>query len=116
MVYKGYAAKVEYDAHDHIFVGRLIGIKDIVVFDGSTVEALERRFKESVDHYLMASEKLGVPPQKTSINASLDKWLEEKGSSETDAQGLKEVIAWQVSEAIKQGKISKVEMAKADEH
>jgi predicted HicB family RNase H-like nuclease len=64
MVYKGYAARVEYDANDRIFVGRLAGITDIVVFDGSTVDELEQRFKESVDHYLEISEKEGVKPQK----------------------------------------------------
>src|SRR5699024_2919854 len=113
MIYKGYTAKVEYDAHDHLFVGRLMGISDIVVFDGSTVEELETRFKESVDHYIEVGEREGLTPQKPCIGTSLEEWFEEKGSSsEAGAKALKEVIAWQVSEAMKKDKISKVEMAK----
>jgi predicted HicB family RNase H-like nuclease len=65
MVYKGYAARVEYDAKDRIFVGHLAGIKDIVAFHGTTVDELETRFRESVDNYLEISEKAGLKPQKS---------------------------------------------------
>ena len=30
MMHKGYAARIEFDADDHVFVGRLTGITDIV--------------------------------------------------------------------------------------
>jgi predicted HicB family RNase H-like nuclease len=40
MTYKGYAARVEFDAEDHIFVGHIIGIRDIVGFHGETVSEL----------------------------------------------------------------------------
>lgn len=64
MTYKGYAARVEYDANDRIFVGHLAGINDIVAFHGATVDELEIRFRESVDNYLEISKKAGVKPQK----------------------------------------------------
>jgi predicted HicB family RNase H-like nuclease len=64
MTYKGYAAAVEFDAEDHIFAGRLVGIDDIVTFHGVTVDELESAFRESVDHYLEMSERLGRKPQK----------------------------------------------------
>jgi len=64
MNYQGYVARVEYDAEDRIFVGRLAGIKDIVVFHGSTVDELETAFHESVDHYLEVSARTGKPSQK----------------------------------------------------
>jgi predicted HicB family RNase H-like nuclease len=63
MMYKGYAARVEFDAEDHIFVGRLAGITDIVTFHGSSVDELEAEFRAAVDHYLAVSEKTGIPPQ-----------------------------------------------------
>lgn len=63
MMYKDYAARVEFDAEDHIFVGRLAGITDIVTFHGASVEELEAGFKAAVDHYLAVSEQTGVPPQ-----------------------------------------------------
>jgi predicted HicB family RNase H-like nuclease len=62
--YKGYAAKLEYDAEDHLFVGHIAGIKDIVGFHGTNVNELETAFTEAVDNYLMACERLGEAPNK----------------------------------------------------
>ena len=64
MIYKGYAARIEFDADDHIFVGRLTGIADIVTFHGASAEELEAEFRAAVDHYLAISEQTGIPPQK----------------------------------------------------
>ncbi len=64
MTYKGYAARVEFDAEDRIFVGRLAGITDIAVFHGSSVDELETAFRETVDHYIEVSERTGRPAQK----------------------------------------------------
>lgn len=64
MTYRGYAARIEYDADDRIFVGRVAGITDIAVFHGATVDELETAFHELVDHYLEVSERTGRPAQK----------------------------------------------------
>jgi len=64
MKYKGYMARVEYDAEDRIFVGHLAGIKDIVGFHGASVDELETAFHASVDHYIEYSERTGRPAQK----------------------------------------------------
>jgi predicted HicB family RNase H-like nuclease len=64
MKYKNYAARVEYDQEDRIFVGRVAGIQDIVSFHGKTVDELEQAFHESVDHYLEVSERTGRPAQR----------------------------------------------------
>ena len=64
MIYRGYAARIEFDAEDRIFVGRLAGITDIVVFHGSSVDELEAAFHETVDHYIEVSERTGRPAQK----------------------------------------------------
>lgn len=65
MRYRNYAAVVEYDAVDRIFVGHLLGIRDIIGFHGSTVEALKTAFHDAVDHYLEVCEKIGQTPQKS---------------------------------------------------
>ena len=39
MLYKGYSAHIEFDEGDRIFVGHLAGIRDIVGFHGSSVDA-----------------------------------------------------------------------------
>ena len=62
--YKGYHAKVEYDPDDHIFVGHIIGIRDVVGFHGQSVQELETAFTEAVDNYLAACEQLGQAPNK----------------------------------------------------
>ena len=65
MAYQNYSAKIEYDSIDKIFVGHIIGIRDIVGFHGSTVEELESAFHEAVDHYLEVCEKIGQKPQRS---------------------------------------------------
>ncbi len=64
MTYKGYAARIEFDAQDRIFFGRLAGIQDIVTFHGETVDELEAAFKEAVDHYIDTCAELGDKPNK----------------------------------------------------
>ena len=64
MSYNGYSARIEYDDEDAIFVGHLAGILDIVSFHGVTVEELQTRFHEAVDHYLAVCQERGEQPQK----------------------------------------------------
>ena len=64
MQYRGYTARIEFDEVDRIFVGHLAGIKDIVGFHGTTVDEVERTFRESVDHYIAIGEAQGRPAQK----------------------------------------------------
>lgn len=64
MKYQGYSAVVEYDADDRLFVGHILGIRDIVGFHGSTVDELEVAFQEAVDHYLEVCERIGQKPQR----------------------------------------------------
>ena len=64
MTYKGYAARIEFDAQDRIFFGRLASIRDIVTFHGKSVDELEAAFKEAADDYLDTCAKLGDEPNK----------------------------------------------------
>jgi predicted HicB family RNase H-like nuclease len=64
MEYKGYAAKVEFDDEAEIFHGEVIGIKDVVTFQGKTPKELKRAFKESVDDYLSFCEERDEAPDK----------------------------------------------------
>ena len=65
MIYQNYLARVEYDPADKIFVGHIVGIRDIVGFHGSTVEELESAFHEAVEHYLEVCGKIGQQPQRS---------------------------------------------------
>ena len=64
MTHKGYAARVEFDAEDRIFVGHIAGIRDIVGFHGASVDELEAAFHEAVNDYLAVCKKLGQTPDK----------------------------------------------------
>ena len=62
--YKGYTARVEFDAEDEIFVGRLAGVNDVVGFHADTVEGLKAAFHEAVDDYLATCQKAGKSPER----------------------------------------------------
>lgn len=64
MSFKGYLARVEFDAEDEIFVGRLAGIGDVVGFHASDVAGLKAAFHEAVDDYLATCRTLGKTPEK----------------------------------------------------
>jgi predicted HicB family RNase H-like nuclease len=65
MIYKGYAARVDYDDRDHIFVGRVLGIDDIIGFHAESVGELRRAFQEAIDDYLASCQELGKTPQRS---------------------------------------------------
>ncbi|MGE6743387.1 type II toxin-antitoxin system HicB family antitoxin [Allorhizobium pseudoryzae] len=64
ITYKGYAARIEFDGEDEIFVGRIAGIPDVIGFHADTVSGLKEAFHEAVDDYLDTCEKLGRSPHK----------------------------------------------------
>jgi predicted HicB family RNase H-like nuclease len=64
MTYNDYGARVEFDAEDRIFVGRIAGIRDIVGFHGESVGELEAAFREAVEDYLAACTKLKQAPDR----------------------------------------------------
>lgn len=65
MKYKGYIGHVVYDDEAKIFHGEVVGLKDIITFQGITVEELEQAFKDSIDDYLAWCKKRKEKPEKT---------------------------------------------------
>ena len=64
MKYKGYAARMDFDAEDKILVGKVLDIEDTIVFHGESVQEFETAFHAAVDDYIAACEKLGQKPEK----------------------------------------------------
>ena len=62
MNYKGYEAVIEFDDEDRLFVGRVINTRDVIAFDGLSVDELEQSFHAVVDEYLADCESLGKTP------------------------------------------------------
>ena len=50
--YKSYLGSIEYSAEDKCFFGKFLGITDLVLYEGNTVEELEKSFKYMVDDYI----------------------------------------------------------------
>jgi len=64
MKYKGYLGQVDYDDDAKIFYGEVIGIKDVITFQGESVQELEKAFKDSIDDYLAFCKERGEKPDK----------------------------------------------------
>jgi len=52
MTYNGYVARIEFDERDDIFVGRILGVRDIISFHANTVAELRIEFHAAVEDYL----------------------------------------------------------------
>jgi predicted HicB family RNase H-like nuclease len=63
--YKTYYATVHFKPDDEVFHGKIIGINDLVSFEGTTVKELKKAFHEAVEDYLETCEELGKDPEKT---------------------------------------------------
>ena len=64
MEYKGYFAKVEFDDETDIFHGEVINLRDVVTFQGKSVDELHKAFKDSIDDYLEFCDERGEEPEK----------------------------------------------------
>lgn len=64
MSHKGYTARVEFDERDNIFVGRVLGIRNMISFHGETVAELRGEFEAAVDDYVRDCKQQGLKPEK----------------------------------------------------
>ena len=63
--YKDYSGTVEYSENDNCLYGKVIGMnKNIISYEGKTVEELKTDFEAGVDLYLEGCQERGVKPQK----------------------------------------------------
>jgi predicted HicB family RNase H-like nuclease len=68
--YKGYLSRVEFDDEANIFHGEVINIRDVITFQGKTVDELRKAFEDSVEDYLAFCAERGEEPDKP-----LRRWL-----------------------------------------
>ncbi len=64
MEYKGYFAKVEFDDEANIFHGEIINLRDVITFEGETVDELRTALVDSVEDYLAFCKERGEEPDK----------------------------------------------------
>ncbi len=81
MIHKNYEAQISYSEEDEIFFGRVINLqRDIIAFDGVSVEELKHSFHAAIEEYLQDCKEAGKKPekpilQKTSPQLNYSKFL-----------------------------------------
>jgi predicted HicB family RNase H-like nuclease len=94
MKYKGYTGVVEFDEESGSLYGRVIGLRDVITFQGESVAEVTQAFHDSVDDYLEFCAKRGRDPEKPysgqfvlridpKLHRALAHAAEEKGQSLT---------------------------------
>jgi predicted HicB family RNase H-like nuclease len=63
MKYKGFEAKIEYDDDASLFHGEVVGIRDVITFQGVSVDELKVAMRDSVDDYLEFCAERGESPE-----------------------------------------------------
>ena len=64
MIYKGYGARIEVDEENGVLHGQVLGINDVITFQGATVHELSQSFVDSIDDYLEFCKERGEEPNK----------------------------------------------------
>lgn len=63
--YKNYYGSVHFSASDEVFHGKVLGINDLINFEGTSVKELKAAFEEAVEDYIDTCNEIGKSPDKT---------------------------------------------------
>jgi len=63
--YQHYFASVHFSSEDEVFYGKILGINDLISFEGTSVKELKKSFKEAVEDYIETCLTVGKAPEKT---------------------------------------------------
>lgn len=63
MKYKDYLGRVEFDDEANIFHGEIVNIRDVITFQGRTVDELRQAFQDSIEDYLEFCMERGEQPE-----------------------------------------------------
>jgi predicted HicB family RNase H-like nuclease len=64
MEYKGYIGKLDIDPEADLLHGEVLGLRDVITFQGRTPAEAEKAFHESVDDYLEFCKRRAEQPEK----------------------------------------------------
>ena len=63
--YKGYTGSIEYSKEDGLFYGKVLGIKSLISYEGTTGPELESDLKEAINSYLEDCKTDNIEPEKS---------------------------------------------------
>lgn len=66
MRYKGYLAEVGFDDEAELFHGEVLGLKDVITFQETSVKELVKAFHDSVNDFLLGAKNVASSPKKRS--------------------------------------------------
>ena len=92
LTYKGYDGSVEYSAEDRLLHGRILGIRDMVLYDGASIREIEKNFRGAVDEYLAfcaAEGKTPDVPFKGSFNVRIPQDLHQRAARYAEEHEMK---------------------------
>ena len=64
MEYKSYVGQVTFDDEADVFHGEVVNTRDVITFQGKSVEEIRQAFRESIDEYLEWCEERNKTPDK----------------------------------------------------
>ena len=81
--YKGYTGSIEYSKEDDLLYGKVLGVKGLISYEGTTGKELEDDFKEAIETYLVDCKNEGIKPEKPfkgSFNVRVSPALHQKAA------------------------------------
>lgn len=114
--HRDYFGSVDYSDHDDVLFGKIIGINDLVLYEGKSLEELKNAFCEAVDEYIETCSIVGKDPEKhfsgcfnVRINPEIHRMLEI--AAETYKTNLNNYVKLCITEKLKNDNLlqSKVE-------
>lgn len=64
MTYSGYEAAITFDHEAEVFHGEVVGTRDVIFFEATSVDELKKEFQFSIDDYLSMCAEQRNPPDK----------------------------------------------------
>jgi len=64
MEYKGYIGKVVIDDEAGVLYGEVVNVRDVITFEGKSVDEVQKAFRASVDDYLDFCAQRNESPEK----------------------------------------------------
>ena len=59
--YRGYLGSVKYDESDNTLYGEILNVKDLISYEGETLEELQKTFETEVDRYVEFCKQVNKP-------------------------------------------------------
>ena len=103
MEYEGYLAHVTFDAQANLFHGKVVNTRDVVTYQGQSVDELRQALADSVEDYLLfCAERGEVPDQPFSERFTVQLSPEQHRKAILTAEKAGKDVAQWVTETLEQ--------------